>query len=99
MKTRFYICRHCGNLIGMVHDSGVPVVCCGEKMEPLVPNTVDAAGEKHLPVVTVEGSTLLWDELRAFQGLDEKDLQNFVMVAQYLEAQERMNRTGGSPLT
>ena len=55
MKTRFYICRHCGNLIGMVHDSGVPVVCCGEKMEPLVPNTVDAAGEKHLPVVTVEG--------------------------------------------
>ena len=31
--------------------------------------------------------------------LDEKDLQNFVMVAQYLEAQERMNRTGGSPLT
>ena len=47
----------------------------------------------------VEGSTLLWDELRAFQGLDEKDLQNFVMVAQYLEAQERMNRTGGSPLT
>lgn len=29
----------------------------------------------------VEGSTLLWDELRAFQGLDEKDLQNFVMVA------------------
>lgn len=58
MKTRFYICRHCGNLIGMVHDSGVPVVCCGEKMEPLVPNTVDAAGEKHLPVVTVEGSTL-----------------------------------------
>ena len=47
----------------------------------------------------VEGSTLLWDELRAFQGLDEKDLQNFVMVAQYLEVQERMNRTGGSPLT
>ena len=46
----------------------------------------------------VEGSTLLWDELRAFQGLDEKDLQNFVMVAQYLEVQERMNRTGDSPL-
>ena len=48
---------------------------------------------------TAEGSTLLWDELRAFQGLDEKDLQNSVMVAQYLEVQERMNRTGGSPLT
>lgn len=55
MKTRFYLCRHCGNLIGMIQDSGVPVVCCGEKMTPLVPNTVEASGEKHLPVVTVDG--------------------------------------------
>ena len=41
MKTKFYICRRCGNLVGMVHDSGVPMICCGEKMEALVPNTVD----------------------------------------------------------
>ena len=53
MKTKFYVCRHCGNLIGMIHDAGVPVVCCGEKMEALVPNTVEASSEKHLPVVTV----------------------------------------------
>ena len=33
-------------------DSGVPVVCCGEDMEELIPNTVDASGEKHVPVVT-----------------------------------------------
>ena len=52
MKSQFYICRHCGNIIGMVKDAGVNVVCCGQKMEALVPNTVDAAGEKHLPVVT-----------------------------------------------
>ncbi|WP_418718535.1 hypothetical protein [Candidatus Allofournierella merdipullorum] len=39
----------------------------------------------------VEGSTLLWDELCAFQGLDEMDLQNFVMVAQYIDAQRRIN--------
>lgn len=54
MKSRFYICRVCGNLIGMIHDTGVPVVCCGKKMESLVPNTVEASGEKHLPVVAVE---------------------------------------------
>ena len=29
MQTRFYICRHCGNVIEKVHDAGVPVVCCG----------------------------------------------------------------------
>ena len=55
MKPKFYICRHCGNLIGMVQDAGVPVVCCGQKMEELVPNTVEASGEKHLPVIKVEG--------------------------------------------
>ena len=51
MATKFYICRHCGNVIEKVVDSGVPVVCCGEKMEELIPNTVDASGEKHVPVV------------------------------------------------
>ncbi len=55
---KFYICKHCGNLVGMIHDSGVPLVCCGEPMKELVPNTTDAAGEKHLPVVKVEGSTV-----------------------------------------
>lgn len=55
---RFFICRHCGNLIGMIHDSGVPIVCCGEKMELLAPNTVEASAEKHLPVISVEGDTV-----------------------------------------
>lgn len=52
MATKFYRCRHCGNVIEKLVDSKVPVVCCGEKMEELVPNTVDASVEKHVPVVT-----------------------------------------------
>ena len=54
MKTKFYICRHCGNLVHMIHDAGVPMMCCGQKMDELLPNTVEASGEKHLPAVTVE---------------------------------------------
>ena len=53
---KFYICRHCGNQVEMVHDAKVPVFCCGERMEELVPNTVEASGEKHIPVVEVKGS-------------------------------------------
>ncbi len=53
MSNKFRICRKCGNLVGMIHDSGVPLICCGEKMDELTPNTVEASGEKHLPVVTV----------------------------------------------
>ena len=54
MSAKFYICEHCGNLVGMIHDSGVPMMCCGQKMTALLPNTVEASGEKHLPAVTVE---------------------------------------------
>lgn len=53
-KAKFYICRTCGNLVGMINSSGVPMMCCGKPMEALVPNTVEASGEKHLPAVTVE---------------------------------------------
>ena len=52
----FYKCNHCGNIIAFAEDKGVPVVCCGEKMEKIVPNSVDASGEKHVPVVKVEGN-------------------------------------------
>ncbi|NLT15478.1 MAG: desulfoferrodoxin [Clostridiales bacterium] len=57
-ETRFYICKHCGNLAGLILSSGAPMVCCGEEMTELVANTVDASSEKHVPVVTVEGDKI-----------------------------------------
>ena len=57
MSARFFVCDHCGNLITTLHDAGVPMLCCGEKLRELIPNTVEASGEKHLPVVERSGST------------------------------------------
>ncbi len=51
-KQKFFICKHCGNLIGLIDGKGVPVVCCGENMQELIPNTTKASTEKHLPVVS-----------------------------------------------
>ena len=56
LKPKFCICRHCGNIVGMVVDAGVPVVCCGEPMHELVANTEDAAKEKHVPVIEQDGN-------------------------------------------
>ena len=56
MDLKFYICKHCGNIIAFAKNTGVPVVCCGEKMQELVPNTTDAAQEKHVPVITRDGN-------------------------------------------
>ena len=54
MEQKFYICEHCGNIIAVVKASGVPVMCCGSKMKEIVPGTVDASLEKHVPVFEVK---------------------------------------------
>lgn len=56
MEQKFYICSHCGKIIAVVKDSKVPVMCCGQKMDEIIPGSVDAATEKHVPVYTVENN-------------------------------------------
>ena len=55
---KFYVCNHCGNIIRFDKNTGVPVVCCGEPMEELVPGTTDAATEKHVPVIEINGNVV-----------------------------------------
>lgn len=58
MKQPIFTCRHCGNLIAMLHDAGIPVYCCGEEMQQIIPGATDASQEKHAPVYRVEGNTV-----------------------------------------
>ena len=58
MKQEFYRCSHCGNIIAFVENKGVPVMCCGQKMEKIIPNSTDAAGEKHVPVINQDGRNI-----------------------------------------
>lgn len=56
MNIEFYRCEHCGNIAVKAVDSGVPLVCCGQKMTKLVAGAVDAAVEKHVPAVSIDGA-------------------------------------------
>lgn len=58
MELKFYICEHCGNIVVKVKDAGVPVMCCGQKMNEIIPGTTDAAVEKHVPVYAKEGNLI-----------------------------------------
>ena len=58
METKFFICKHCGNIVEMINNTGVPLVCCGEKMSELKANTSDGAFEKHVPEVVVNGNVV-----------------------------------------
>jgi superoxide reductase len=50
-KLQVYKCDACGNIVEVLHDGGGELVCCGEPMKLLIENTVDAAKEKHVPVI------------------------------------------------
>ena len=60
-RQQFYICKRCGNLVGFVENTGVPIKCCGENMEELTANTNDAAVEKHVPIIKVDGNKVTVD--------------------------------------
>ncbi len=56
--NRFYICKNCGNIIGMIYDAGMPLMCCGNKMCKMKAGEVDASKEKHVPVVECDKNSV-----------------------------------------
>ena len=58
-RVAFYHCEICGNLVGLINDGGGELVCCGQPMTKLEANTVDAAHEKHVPVVTKKDGQII----------------------------------------
>lgn len=59
MKQRFFICKHCGQIIAKVNDTNVPVICCGEIMSEIIPSTTDASIEKHVPVFEIKNNKVI----------------------------------------
>ena len=56
---KIFICEKCGNMVELLQKGTCPVKCCGEPLKELIPNTTDAANEKHVPVF---GTCFLIDE-------------------------------------
>ena len=80
MDIKFFKCEHCGNIVIKVVDAGVPVMCCGEKMVELVAGSVDAAVEKHVPVVEVEGANVRVKVGEVEHPMTEEHLIQFVVL-------------------
>lgn len=56
--AKFYKCQHCGNIVEIIENKGVPILCCGEPMKEIVANTTEAVTEKHIPIVTVKDNVV-----------------------------------------
>ena len=46
MKQKFLICQHCGNIIALIRDKGVPIYCCGEEMRETIDGSFQIRSEK-----------------------------------------------------
>lgn len=57
--NQIYKCNVCGNIVEMVHKGAGQLVCCGQPMQLMIPNTVDASKEKHVPVVEASSDGVL----------------------------------------
>ena len=97
-KQRFFICNHCKNMIHFIEDKGVPVVCCGEKMTELVPNTVDASGEKHLPDVTLNGENLKVQVGSVLHPMTDEHYITFIYVETEHGGQRKVLKPGDEPI-
>ena len=96
-KQKFFICKHCGNLAGLINDEGVPMVCCGDEMTELIPNTVEASKEKHLPDVTVSGDRISVKIGSAPHPMEEAHHITFVYVETERGGQRKRLKTGEAP--
>lgn len=96
-EQKFYVCKHCGNLIGLIDNKGVPIVCCGEKMTELVPNTVDASTEKHVPAVTVSGDSISVQIGSTLHPMEDAHNIQFVYVETKCGGQRKCLKAGEEP--
>jgi len=94
----FYICNHCGNIASLVIDQGPRLVCCGEQMHEIVPNTVEASAEKHLPAVTVDGDTVTVQIGSTIHPMTQEHHICFIYVATEDGGQRKRLEAGDEPI-
>ena len=94
---KFYICKHCGNIVTKLTDAGVPVHCCGEPMALLEAGVTDAAVEKHVPAVQVEGNLVRVQVGEVAHPMSEEHSIQWVALETSLGVSLRWLKPGGAP--
>ena len=95
---KFYRCKHCGKIVALVKEVKVPTICCGEPMEELVPNTLDGAHEKHIPVVSVENGVATVKVGEVTHPMLDAHYIEWIMIQTNLGNQRKILKPGDTPI-
>lgn len=77
---KIFKCKKCGKIIIVAKDITSNTTCCGEEMVELIANTVDAAVEKHVPVVDIEESSIVVTCGEVIHPMEEKHYIEFMIM-------------------
>lgn len=75
-----YKCEICGNIVETLHSGAGKLICCGKEMKLMKENTVDAAVEKHVPVIEKQGSQVTVKVGSVEHPMEEKHYIEFIEV-------------------
>lgn len=97
MELKFYICDVCGQIVTKIKDTGNPLICCGEEMKEIVPGSVDAASEKHVPVYNVDNGHVVVDVGSIPHPMEPEHFIEWVVLETSTGAQIKKLKPGDEP--
>lgn len=96
-RLQVYKCEICGNIVEVLHEGQGELVCCGQPMMLLVEGAVDAAKEKHVPVVEKTAGGIKVKVGSAPHPMEEKHYIEWIEVVADGKAYRQFLKPGGAP--
>lgn len=97
MELKFYQCETCGQIIAKVKETAAPVVCCGKPMKQIIPGTVEASKEKHIPVYRTEGNIVIVEVGSTLHPMLEEHYIEWIALQTKFGNQRKALKPGDAP--
>jgi len=94
---QYYKCALCGNIVEVVHEGGGELVCCGQPMNMLKENSVDASNEKHVPIIEKTDKGIIVKVGSIDHPMEEKHYIEWIEVTNGVWTQKKFLNPGEKP--
>ena len=96
-RLQIYKCEVCGNIVEVLHEGVGELVCCGQPMKLLMANTVDAAKDKHVPVIEKTAAGVQVKVGSAAHPMEEKHYIEWIEIIADGKAYRQFLKPGDAP--
>ena len=96
-RLQIYKCDICGNIVELLHEGAGELVCCGQAMKHFAENTVDAAKEKHVPVIEKADGGLSVKVGSVAHPMEEKHYIEWIEIVAGDKACRQFLKPGSAP--